>query len=254
MHMLTESFIDYYAESPELWKWEQSSKTHREKFQMLRKCGQEQPDKIKIVNGVRVCCAKDFVIGKGGDGTRVYIGLGIDGYEKAVKRLLRDATCVELAEQETQVLNELNTAQSNYVVNYWFLDDQCDQEYLFLISDLCEETLEEFIDGKSTDELSIIAPDIIKQILHGLADLHCDPKPILHRDLKPSNILRNVNGKWLLADFGISRILTGGASTHRSKQRGSKHWRAVESCSSNDMVDSGSVRYKKESDIQVGLC
>ena len=237
------------CESPELWKWEQSSKTHRTKFEKLRKCGQEEPDKMKIVNGVRVCCAKDFVIGKGGDGTRVYIGLGIDGYEKAVKRLPRDAT--EFAEQETQVLNELNTTQSNYVVNYWFLDDQCDPEYLFLISDLCEETLDEFIHGKSVDELSTIAPDIIEQILHGLADLHRDPKPILHRDLKPSNILRNVNSKWLLADFGISRILTGGASTRRSKQRGSKHWRAVESCSSNDMVDGEPVRYKKESDIQV---
>jgi serine/threonine protein kinase len=216
---------------------------------MLLRYGQEHPDKIKVVNGVRVCCSTDFVIGKGDDGTRVYVGLGIDGYERAVKRLPRDAICVDLAEHEKQVLNELNTTQSNYVVNYWFLDDKCDQEYLFLISDLCEETLEEFIDGNSVDYLLTIAPNIIEQILHGLADLHCDPNPILHRDLKPSNILRNVHGRWLLADFGISRILTGGASTHRSKQRGSKHWRAVESCSSAG----GPVRYKKESDIQVGL-
>jgi hypothetical protein len=65
--------------------------------------------------------------------------------------------------------------------------------------------------------------------------------------------LRNVPGKWLLADFGISRILTGGASTHLSEQRGSKHWRAVESYPSNAMTADGKVRYKKESDIQVGL-
>ncbi len=234
-----------------MWKWEKSSKIHQEKFEKLLKYGHEHPDEVKVVNGVRVCCSKEFLIGRGGDGTRVYVGLGKDGYEKAVKRLPRDA-CADLAEQEKQVLNELNATQSNYVVNYWFSDYKYDNEYLFLILDLCEETLEEFVDRSIVDDLMTMAPDIVQQILKGLADLHRDPKPILHRDLKPSNILRNVHGKWLLADFGISRILTGGASSHLSKERGSKYWRAVESCSSNGIPADSPVRYKKESDIQVG--
>ncbi len=120
--------------------------------------------------------------------------------------------------------------------------------------DLCEETLEDFVKRSRLDDLATIAPDIIRQVLKGLDDLHGGEIRILHRDLKPSNILRSVDDKWLLADFGISRFLTGDASTHRSKQRGTQHWRAVESYPSNGVSSDGKVRYKTESDIQVGFC
>ena len=65
--------------------------------------------------------------------------------------------------------------------------------------------------------------------------------------------MRNVHGNWLLADFGISRILTGDNSTHASTQRGTEYWRAVESYFLNGITDDGKVRYKRESDIQVGF-
>ena len=210
---------------------------------------------MKEVNGVRVCCSKEFLIGKGCDGTRVYVGLAIDGVEKAVKRLPRDA-CSSLAEQEMRILNELTSRKSKNVVNYWFLDYQSDKDYLFLILDLCEETLENFVERSSGTDLVTCAPDIIQQVLKGLVDLHCDPNPVLHRDLKPSNILRNIQGNWLLADFGISRILKETETTHESISRGSEYWKAVESCPSTGTTEddqSSKVRYKKASDIQVGL-
>jgi serine/threonine protein kinase len=241
----------HFAENAGTWKWDESSKVHREKFIKLLQYGKDYPKEIKEVNGVRVCCSEEFLIGKGSDGTRVYVGLGKYGYERAVKRLPRDA-CTGLAEQEKSVLNELNATKSNYVVNYWFLDEQSDKHYLFLILDLCEETLENFVARSSVDELVTIAPDIIQKVLKGLAELHCDPVPILHRDLKPSNILRRVDGSWLLADFGISRILKTGDNTHPSKQRGTDDWRAVESYPNlKVMTGDDKVRYKKESDIQV---
>jgi serine/threonine protein kinase len=219
----------------------------------LLQYGKDYPEELKDVNGVRVCCSNEFLIAKGSDGTRVYVGLGKDGYEKAVKRLHRDV-CTGLAEQEKRILNELNAAKSNYVVNYWFLDEQSDKDYLFLILDLCEETLANFVAGNRLEHLVTIAPNIIQQVLKGLADLHSHPKAILHRDLKPSNILRNVHCNWLLSDFGISRILTTSDNTHASQQRGTDDWRAVESYPSNCMTDNSNVRYKKESDIQVGFC
>ena len=114
--------------------------------------------------------------------------------------------------------------------------------------DLCEETLIQYVERSSTEGWTEIARDIVQQVLNGLADLHHGPKRILHRDLKPSNILRNVHGQWLLADFGISRILPQDLSTHRTNQWGTKDWRAVESCLSED---ESTVRYKRESDIQV---
>ena len=247
------SCLVYFAESTESWKWEKNSIIHREKFIKLHEYGQEHPEEIQDISGVRVCCSKEFRIGTGSGVTRVYIGLGKDGYERAVKRLLRE-DCDDLAEQENKVLNELNTTESNFVVKYRFLDDKSNKDWLFLIMNLCEETLKEFVERSSLDDLKTNAQTIIQQVLTGLADLHRDPKPILHRDLKPSNILRNVKHKWLLADFGISRIMTQGVSTFRSKEKGTQHWKAVESCSTNDMSDDDDVRYKKKSDIQVGFC
>ncbi len=242
----------FFVESQEPGKWKKKSIIHREKLTKLSEYFKIHPEEVKEVNGVRVCCSKEFLIGKGSDGTRVYIGIGKDGVERAVKRLHRDF-CSALAEQEKKVLNELNTTKSIYAVNYWFLEEQSDKNYLFLILDLCEETLADFVGRSSLQDLIKIAANIIRQILKGLADLHRDPNPILHRDLKPSNIMRNVQDDWLLADFGISRIVTGDDSTYGSTQRGTENWRAVESYPSNGTTDDGKVRYKKESDIQVGF-
>ncbi len=241
----------FFLASQESWKWEKRSIIHREKLIKLIEYGKVHPEKIKEVNGVRVCFLKEFLIGVGSDGTRVYVGLGKDGEERAVKRLFRDL-CFDIAEQEKKVLNELNKMKSNYVVNYWFLDEQSDKNFSFLILDLCEETLEDYVNRSSLDDLKKFAPDIFRQILKGLADLHGDPNPILHRDLKPSNILRNVQDNWLLADFGISRILTEDHSSYGTNTpMGTESWMAVESCPSNGMADGGRVCYRKDSDIQV---
>ncbi len=248
------SSLFFFPGSQNSWKWDERSVIHREKLTKLIEYGKIHPEEIKEVNGVRVCCSKEFLIGKGSDGTRVYVGLGKDGVERAVKRLHRDSSSSFLAEQEKKVLTEFNTTKSIYVLNYWFLDEHSDNNYLFLILDLCEETLADFVDRSSSDDLIKIAADIIRQVLKGLADLHGDPNPILHRDMKPSNILRNVQGNWLLADFGISRILTGDKSTYESTQRGTDNWRAVESYPVGGMTDDGKARYKKQSDIQVGFC
>ena len=238
------------VEHPESWLWKENSIFHREKFIKLREYGRIHPQKIKVINDVRVCFSNKFLVARGSDATRVYVGLGKDGYERAVKRLPRD-DCACLAEQEKKILNEPNAVQSKYVVRYRYLDDKSDKDWVFLIMDLCEETLNQYVERSSWEGLVKVAQIIIKQVLKGLADLHCGTQRILHRDLKPSNILRDVHDKWLLADFGISRIVTNDVSTFRSKQRGTKDWRAVESCSSKGVSDDAEVRYKRESDIQV---
>ena len=236
-----------FLESPETWKWIKTSEVHAEKFQKLLEYGRSHPEKIEEVNGVRVRCSQEFCIGFGADGTGVYIGLGKDGCEKAVKRLLRDI-CSDIAEKEKEILLKLKYSN---VVKYWFLsDDHGEGEYLFLILDLCEETLEDFVKN-CTEDMAKIAPAIIRQILEGIFDLHHNDPPILHRDLKPKNIYRNVDGKWLLASFGNSQVLPEGVTSYVSIQRGTDDWRAVESCTPKDASNNDLVRYKKESDIQV---
>jgi serine/threonine protein kinase len=226
---------------------------HREKFVQLREYGRSHPNDIKEIAAVRVCFLDEFCIGKGSDGTRVYVGLGKDGVEKAVKRMRKDA-CSSVAKGEMQVLTTDKTIESKNVINYWVLDGESDREYIFLILDLCEETLEDFVDRKSKEYLSAIAANIIRQILQGLADIHRGPMAVVHRDLKPSNIMQNVNGLWLLADFGISRIMENGASTYLTDGKGTRDWMSVEACQCNGKTDDSKIRCKKESDIQVKLC
>ena len=233
------------------WKWNKRSKTHAEKFIKLLECGREHPEKIENVNGVRVYFSLEFCIRMGSDGIRVYVGLAEDGSEMAVKRLPRDE-CAHLAEQEKKVLNKRNIIQSNHVVKYWFLDEVSNEDWVYLITDLYEKDLKEFIES-SCDISSEIARDVVQDVMEGLADLHRDPEPVLHRDLKPSNIVRHVNGKWLVVNFSMARVLTKDAGTFRSKECGTKDWRATESCSSNNVLNDGDVRYKKESDIQVSF-
>ena len=240
--------------SEDEWKWVKTSVKHESKFQALLEYAREHPDKIKEINGVRVSFTETFCIGQGSSGTAVYIGLAKDGCEKAVKRVPKCITG-SLGTNEKKILNTSNAVNSKRVVRYWYYDEKSDQDgYAHLIFDLHEETLEQYVEVQSHETLTEKAPFIIRQILEGLVDLHSKPEPILHRDLKPSNILRNVYREWLLSDFGISRILSDGQTTYRSKEIGTQHWRAVESYPSQDKTGKSvadEARYKKQSDMQV---
>ena len=216
----------------------------------MREYGRDHPQRIEEINNVRVCFEEEFLVGRGSDATRVYVDLSKDGHERAVKCLPRD-DCACLTEQEKKILNEPNAIKSKFVVRYRYLDDQSNKEWIFLITDLYEETLKEYVERSSCEELSKIAPHIIRQVLKGLEVLHGRSKRILHRHLNPSNILRNVDNDWLLDNFGISKILTQDESSVRSNKTGTKDWRAVESCFSEDISSNAEVHYKKESDIQV---
>ncbi|XP_046855920.1 probable serine/threonine-protein kinase ireA [Xenia sp. Carnegie-2017] len=145
---------------------------------------------IKHVGNIRVIFSDEFCIGKGSDVTRVFLGLGKDGYGKAVKRIHRDSY-IQLALHEKKILNEFNARKSKYVVNYYLFEEDTGSEYVYLILDLCEESLDKFVKNPTIHVLQKTLPQILRQILNGLADLHSGPDPILHRDLKPSNVLRD---------------------------------------------------------------
>ncbi|XP_046843860.1 serine/threonine-protein kinase/endoribonuclease IRE2-like [Xenia sp. Carnegie-2017] len=177
------------------WKYLGESTKHKELFQRLIEYGRNLSIKVEYVGNVCVIFSEEFCIGKGSDGTRVYLGLGKDGYGKAVKRIRRDNN---LALQENTILNESNAQKSEYVVNYSYLEQESGTEYVYLILDLCEESLQDFVlsEANSLTCLQKTLPEILRQILKGLADLHSEPRPILHRDLKPSNVLRDAQGKF----------------------------------------------------------
>ncbi|XP_046844885.1 uncharacterized protein LOC124438730 [Xenia sp. Carnegie-2017] len=229
------------------WKYFDQSIKHKEMFLKLIKYGRDPGMRVKCVNDVRVVFSDEFCIGRGNNETRIYLGLSKDGYGKAVKRVFRD-NCTKEAVNEMKILNEIKAKKSSYVVNYYHFEEDTGTEYVYLILDLCEESLEGFVKSSTLEDLQQSLPEILKQILKGLADLHSEPNPILHRDLKPSNVLRDSQGQYLIADFGISRILKNGLKTHVSNAtKGTHYWIAPESYVDEESFDK--ARYKPESDI-----
>lgn len=202
-----------------------------------------------------VCLQKEFCIGEGSLGTKVYVGLcPKDGREVAVKILPLDVY-KEFGKTERDIL--INVSKQPHILNY--IHSEVIGEHGYLILDLCEQTLEEYVQSCSEEELKDQGPTIMSQILQGLQALHCScgKDKILHRDLRPSNILLDSDEKMLLADFGISRSIEKEQKTLLTVPRGVPGWMAAECLPApEDKLDYLSdeqvkVRYKTKSDIQV---
>jgi hypothetical protein len=188
--------------------WKKVSAKHREKFVQLSEIWENaesiNPELITIINDNGVCFKEEFSIGRGSYGTEVYVCLGSDGIERAIKRLPK--YLCNLLKNERDILISRNAVESPRVVNYWFYDDNSSPDYGYLILNLYEKNLKEFVkkEGEMTTESR--ARKMIRQVLEGLKALHSREPRILHRDLKPTNILVDVNGDLVLSDFGIGRF------------------------------------------------
>ena len=235
-------------------QWTERSIKHGSKLSEFVKLLKTNPSKAKKVGTYRVCFDDKFSIGQGSDGTKVYVGLSDDGFEVAVKCMDQEK-CQQMGDNEKAILNCPNVRKENHIVNYRFFDQPVGSKIAYLVLDLHEESLRDYVENKerTLKQLKKEGPRIIRQILYGVRALHsCNPE-ILHRDLKPSNILVSVEGEMMLADFGISRTLPAEHSTLKGDVSGTAGWMAAESLPNEEENDDLviQVRYKKESDIQV---
>lgn len=203
-----------------------------------------------------MCFLEEFCIGEGSGGTKVYVGLCDDGKEVAVKRLSL-GMCKDLAMNEIEILVSPSVRKEHHIVNYLFYDIDEEAGYFYLILELCEEDLNEYLSNRNVDAMRKEGPKIFLQILKGLDALHSGDPKILHRDLRPGNILVNSEKEMVLADFGISRSIKRETKTHLSKPTDIQGWVAVESIPTDDDDEEDPaakpiyVRYKVQSDIQV---
>ena len=122
-----------------------------------------------------------------------------------------------------------------------------DNIFIYLILDLCEETLKDLVNSRTAEYFKDHGPRMIKEILTGLEFLHS--RGIVHRDLKPSNVLVDVEGHMKLSDFGISRALNEDETTVCTDVKGTNGWVPREVIEA--MNQGEKCRYKKKSDIQV---
>ena len=188
-----------------------------------------------------------FLLGKGTMGTSVYAGFMEGGIGVAVKKMLMQAS-LDLAENEEKIFKLIETKKSPFIVSYQ--DFFKASNFVYLILDLCEETLKEHVESQSLEDLKEHGPRMIEEILRGLEFLH--DQGILHRDLKPSNVLVDIEGHMRLADFGISRVLNEDETTVETAGKGTEGWISAEVIKSRN--EGTKVRFKKKSDIQtVGM-
>ena len=239
--------------------WMQKSKRYRSKLEELVKTLKSQSSAVEKIGVHKVCFEDRFRIGKTkSNDTDVVLGLADDGLEVVVKRIKQKVNKTllpsGLGKNERDFLNLSNLEDNSHVLNYRFYCE--DDQYAYIVTDLQEGTLKDFVTtGKcSVDDLQVKGPTILKQILLGIQALHV--MGILHRDLKPQNILVNLQGKMILADFGLCRQLKQNTTSWPSIMRGTEGWIAAE-CLPNDgdhtmlSFDEIEVRYRKSSDIQV---
>ncbi|GFR26094.1 hypothetical protein TNCT_687572 [Trichonephila clavata] len=82
-----------------------------------------------------------------------------------------------------------------------------DEDYIYLILELCEEgSLEDYMKRQDHPFSESIACSIFKQIIDGVMYLH--DKFVIHRDLSLKNILLTKNMQAKIADFGLSTNLS----------------------------------------------
>ncbi len=179
---------------------------HREKLKLLKSVWRLPRDgeHATIINDNGVCFHENFLIGSGNYGTEVYVCLGSDGIERAIKRLPK--VLCNLLKNERDILTSPNAVESPRVVNYCFYDDKSSPDFGYLILNLYEQNLEEFVKNEGETITESRARKMIRQVFEGLEALHAKKPRILHRDLKPTNILFDVNGNLVLSDFGIGRF------------------------------------------------
>ncbi|XP_021333736.1 uncharacterized protein [Danio rerio] len=222
-------------------KWHKISHRWRPK---LEKLANMDINNIHRLPSLTLVLDPEFLIANGSDGTQVFLGLRDDGTEVAVKRMVKFNYQVLKNEEEFLRLPEL---ESQSIVRY--VDFAEDDHFGYLVLQLCEYTLEEYIQDhlpEDKDERTLVLEKLVKEVLCSLQVLHDPQTKVLHRDIKPQNVLIDIQGKARLADFGISRRLKQGETTLQTSIAGTRCWKAKESI--NKKINTG---YKRSSDIQV---
>ena len=115
----------------------------------------------------------------------------------------------------------LRTVSHRNVISLHEDNLETEERFPAFVMDLAECSLPEHL-----SELSIVNPQhrpvlqtrdalgIMSDVMSGVIALHEHEPTIVHRDINPNNVLRMPDGRWVIADFTLSKFLLGTASTY----------------------------------------
>jgi Tol biopolymer transport system component len=165
----------------------------------------------------------DGVVGRGGMGvvyratdTKLNRPVAI----KFLSSTVTDAAVKRRFKQEAETTSALNHP---HIVTVYDVGEHDGQQYI----------VSELVDGGTLDDWSTTtrkrswrqSVELLTGVADALAAAHA--AGVLHRDVKPSNILIGSNGYAKLADFGLAKLVDGGAADAANLARGaSRHTRA----------------------------
>ncbi|NNE00676.1 MAG: protein kinase [Pirellulaceae bacterium] len=80
------------------------------------------------------------------------------------------------------------------------------------------------------------AAEMARQVASGIGAAH--RQQIIHRDLKPGNVLRDLEGRWCVADFGLAKQIDKTSSISSPNQiRGTKAYTSLEQLNKQDVTE-----------------
>ena len=81
------------------------------------------------------------------------------------------------------------------------------EQAFYLVFEHLPYSLDKYLRGEQRSQYGNIEPyRVIRELAEAL--VHAHSENVIHRDIKPSNILFDPNGRPMLTDFGISKLLT----------------------------------------------